>query len=105
MTDLQSILNLLPSDWRAPLLTLVACMGTARLLLKPAGAWLKGIITRAAEKASLSLDPDDDTIIEDILETRGYRVIAFLLDLFASVKLPAKEDLFKPNPNDPIRSI
>lgn len=96
MTDLQSIINLLPADWRAPLLTLVACIGTARLLMKPIGSWLKSLITRAAEKASLSLDPDDETIIEDILTTRGYRAIAFLLDLFASVKLPAKEDLFKP---------
>lgn len=98
MIDLPSILNLLPADWRAPLLTLVACVGTARLLMKPIGAWLKALITRAAEKASTSLDPDDDTLIEDLLETRGYRTFAFLLDLFASVKLPAREDLFKPKP-------
>lgn len=93
---IDSILNLLPEQWRAPLLAVVATIGTLRLLLKPAGLWLKGVITRAVEKASLSLDPDDDTVIEDILETRTYRVAAFLLDLFTSVKLPAREDLFQP---------
>lgn len=105
MFDPQSLLPFLPEPWRAPLLTLVAGIGTARLLIKPIGAWLQSLITRAAEKASLSLDPEDDTIIEDVLRSRAYRLFAFLLDLFASVKLPVAEDLFRPNPNDPIRSI
>lgn len=102
---IDSLLNLLPEHWRGVALSFIATIGVLRLFIKPVGEWLKGIITRAAEKASTSLDPDDDTVIEDILETRGYRVIAFLLDLFASVKLPARRDLFQPNPNDPIRSI
>lgn len=93
---LDQLLSLLPSEYRPLALSLVATIGVLRLLVKPIGAWLKAIITRAAEKASESLDPDDDTIIERILDTAAYRLFAFLLDLFASVKLPSRQELFAP---------
>lgn len=93
-----NLFDLLPADWKPHVLFGLAVIGALRLLVKPVGLWLKGVITAAAEKASLSLDPDDDTIIERILHHRAYRIAAFLLDLFASVKLPAAADLFQPKP-------
>lgn len=93
---IDQLLNLLPSEWRPLALSLVATIGVLRIFIKPIGAWLKALITRAAERASESLDPDDDTIIETILGSAAYRVFAFLLDLFASVKLPARRELFAP---------
>lgn len=99
------IFELLPAAWKPVVMYALAWIGALRLLIKPLGNWLKGVITAAAERASLTLDREDDTVIEYILRARSYRIFAFLLDLFASVKLPAAEDLFKPNPNDRIRSI
>lgn len=93
---LDQLLSILPEQHRPLALSLIATIGLLRLLIKPFGAWLKAVITRAAEKASESLDPDDDTIIETILGSTAYRLFAFLLDLFASVKLPARQDLFAP---------
>lgn len=90
------IFQLLPADWKPAIMYALAWMGALRLLIKPLGNWLKGLITAAAEKASMSIDQSDDTIIERILSAPAYRIFAFLLDLFASVKLPAAEDLFKP---------
>lgn len=104
MSELAPLLDAAAAQWPWVSKILVA-IGGARLLIKPFGQWLKELITRAAERASFSLDVEDDTVVEAILRARAYRVFAFLLDLFASVKLPAAEDLFKPNPNDPIRSI
>lgn len=95
------LLNLLPDHWRSIALSVLTTIGILRLFIKPVGQWLKGLITRAAEQASLSLDPDDDTIIERALRSPFYRLFAFLLDLFASVKLPAAEELFQTkNPTD-----
>lgn len=92
------IFQLLPADWKPAIMYALAWVGALRMLVKPLGNWLKGLITSAAERASLSLDREDDTVIEHILRARSYRLFAFLLDLFASVKLPAAEDLFKPKP-------
>ncbi len=100
MTDLQPILDLAAAQW--PWLSKVLlAIGGARLVVKPGGAWLKDLITAAAERASITIDPEDDTWIEALLRTRAYRVIAFLLDLFVSVKLPAAGDLFAPKLNTP----
>jgi hypothetical protein len=97
VNELAPLLDLLTAQFPG-LVKLATAIGFARLLIKPVGQWLKGLITAAAERASLSLDREDDTIIESILHSRAYRLFAFLLDLFASVKLPAAEDLFKPKP-------
>lgn len=97
MIEAAPLTDLLAAQW--PWVSKVAMtIGLLRLAIKPLGQWLKGIITAAAERASLSLDPDDDTVIEHIVRSRAYRIFAFLLDLFASVKLPAREDLFQPQP-------
>lgn len=97
MPEFQPLLDLAVAKWPA-LTRALAVIGALRLLIKPLGGWLKSLVTRAAERASLSLDPEDDTIIERVLRSRAYRLAAFLLDLFASVKLPVAEDLFKPQP-------
>jgi hypothetical protein len=97
MSDLQPILDLAASQWPWLSKVLIA-IGGARLVIKPGGQWLKGFITSAAERASVTLDPEDDTWIESLLRTRAYRVTAFLLDLFVSVKLPAAGDLFASKP-------
>jgi len=102
MSELAQLIEYIPPSWKTaivPALTsLCTFVGACRFFVKPFGNWLKAVSTRAAERASLSLDREDDTVIESILRTRAYRIFAFLLDLFASVKLPAAEDLFQPKP-------
>lgn len=98
MSDLQPILNLLPSEWRGHVVALCAVIGMLRLLVKPFGEMLKRTITRAAETAISSANKDDDHWIIVVLEFPGYRLAAFLLDLVASVKLPHADDLFAPQP-------
>lgn len=80
------------------LLALLSAIGTARIFLKPIGNWLKGLITRAAEKAIGTPTAWDDHWIEELTGWPIYRAFVFLLDLFVSVKLPVREDLFKQNP-------
>lgn len=90
--------KLIAEQWPAlwPMISkLLLFIGAARFLVKPFGLWLQRKITRAAEVASLSLDKDDDTIIEHALRSRPYKFFAFCLDWLASVKLPAADDLFK----------
>lgn len=94
------ILDLVPAAWRANLFFVCSLVGVFRLCLKPVSNWVKDFITTAAERASLSADPDDDTWVEALLRARSYKVAAFLLDLFVSVKLPSAGELFttiKPN--------
>lgn len=85
--ETQSLTDLLAAQW--PWVSRVAVfIGVARLLIKPVGTWLQGVLTDAITKASLSLDPTDDTFIEEILRSRWYRALRFLVDLGCSVKLP-----------------
>lgn len=93
MNDLQPILDLLIKQWPW-LIKLASGIGFARLAIKPIGAWLKDLITRAANNAISSSDTLDDHWIELLLACRPWRIFVFLLDLFASVKLPVAEDLF-----------
>lgn len=96
METIQPLLDLIPSEWRNALAWLLPIMGALRLCLKPASALLKAGITRAIETASNSIDPEDDTWIESIVASRPYRVLSYLLDLLASVKLPSSAELHQP---------
>ncbi len=98
MSDLQPILDLLPANAVAALTKLITTfltvLGAARLLVKPLAAIIKGFIIRAAERASLSADPVDDTWVEAFLASRPYRAFAFLFSLVSSDALPSAHELF-----------
>ena len=97
MTELAPLLHSLQEKfpWLVPLATFI---GFARILIKPAGNWIKDAITRAAQKALDSKSTWDDHWIELLTDCWPYRLFAFLLDLCASVKLPVLEDLKRNTP-------
>lgn len=100
MSELAPILDTLTAQFPW-LVKLAAFIGFARLLIKPIGLGLRGLITRAYERAITTSDTNDDHWLESLIQSRPYAIFAFLLDLFASVKLPLAEDLWKPNPPTP----
>jgi hypothetical protein len=94
MNELQPIIDLLVKQWPW-VMKLAMGIGFARLAIKPIGLWLKSVLASAAAKAVASHDKIDDHWLELLFGSRPYVIFAFLLDLCASVKLPALEDLYK----------
>lgn len=104
MTELQQLLvNAVPESWHVNIVGIFAIVGTFRVCLKPIGGLLKSRIVSAMETASNSIDPVDDTWIEAMLHSRIYKVVAFLFDWLASVKLPAAGELHQNQPQIAVR--
>lgn len=96
MPDLQSLLPFLPESWREAVISLAAFVGIARLFIKPIAAWLRALIVRAMETASNSIDPVDDTWIEALVNSRGYKIASYLIRYFATIELPVAAELHQP---------
>jgi hypothetical protein len=69
-------------------------MGIIRVVLKPFNLWLQAFLNRAVDYLRGDGYADDAAWVDRILRSRWYRLPAFLLDYFASVKLPQA-----PSPN------
>jgi hypothetical protein len=86
-SELQLLLDTLQGDhgWIA---AIGVWIGALRVALKPFGAQITSLLDRAIERARETDDTEDDQFILRVISSRWYRVLAFLLDLLASVKLP-----------------
>ena len=86
MNEIQPLLELLEGKY-GWVSTVVVWVGALRLTAKFVSHNLQVAMTRiVAAKA----DPE---FLSVVLNNRGYRLAAFLVDLFASVKLPSAKDL------------
>lgn len=75
-------MSVLPPDWQRIITAFLMFVGAARLAFKP--------ITIAAHKfVASTATAEDDAVLARIEASRFWRVALFVLDYFASVKLPA----------------
>lgn len=91
MNELDQMLKLLGGD-HGTLAQILSWIATARVALKPFSAVLLSKLTAALASVAASEEQDDDQIVESVLRSRWYRIIAFTVDLFCSVKIPALKD-------------
>lgn len=75
------------------LVTLVAWMGALRLVAKPVSAVIQSFFTKLVAKAIETPESDDDAAIARLLSCWPYRILAFLVDWGASIKLPTTQSL------------
>lgn len=68
----------------APLVAILAAMGTMRVLFKPLMAALVGL-------AKMTPTRYDDNLLENFQRSKVYTSIAWVLDFIASIKLPSKK--------------
>lgn len=87
MDDLQPITDLLTKKWPWLSAALVS-MATFRLAVKVFSGHIQAFLTRLLSKVAESQDTDDDALVAKLLTHKGYRFLAFLIDLFLSIKLP-----------------
>lgn len=99
MEHLQPLLDLLTArhGW---LPAALGWMSALRLACKPISIWLQGALTELFAFVQATNESEDDEFVDAMLRARWYRVLAFLLDLLASVKLPTA--LPNPNPHEKI---
>ena len=91
MSELQSLLSLLAHKWT----WLPMAMGIARLVCKFWNGPLQARLTALMVGAATGPDQAEADDWEHVLRWRGYRVFAFALDLFLSIKLPTLADFLK----------
>ena len=86
MNDIQPLIELLEGKygWAS---TFLVWVGALRLTAKFVSNQLQAAMMRIVASKS---DPEFLTMV---LNNKGYRLAAFLVDLFASVKLPSAKDL------------
>ena len=85
--ELQALLDTLAGQ-HGGLSAGLAWIAALRVSLKPFSIQISSVLDRAVNRACQTDDTDDDQFILRIFSARWYRVLAFLLDLLASVKLP-----------------
>lgn len=61
--------------------SIVAIVGALRLIVKP-------IVSAARAVAAMTPSKGDDEFLASVETSRGYKIIAFVLDWLASIKLP-----------------
>jgi hypothetical protein len=90
MSEIQPIIDWVQKDypWVA---TLIMIMGFARLLAKPISGWLQGVFSKLAAFVERTPETDDDEWLRRVLASVPYRVLAFIVDLILSVKLPTSD--------------
>lgn len=89
---LNPILDLL-GPYQKQVLTFITLMGALRLLAKPISGWLQGLFTKLVLFVQGTPQTDDDAWVERILSSKVYRVLAFLVDWGASIKLPSSDSV------------
>lgn len=86
MNELDPLISLLSGKY-GWLPEFVAWVGALRLAAKFVSSSLQRAMTRIVQSKT---DPE---LLAVVLNNKGYRLAAFLVDLFASVKLPNAKDL------------
>jgi len=66
----------------------VTWVGALRTAFKPVSGKIGRYLDRAVARVAETEDPADDLVLQRMLSSRWYRVLAFTLDLIASIKLP-----------------
>jgi hypothetical protein len=66
------------------LLTILIVMASFRIFFKPLMEIFKGVVDLTPSKK-------DDEFYAKMLDHKAYKTVAFLIDWFASIKLPKKE--------------
>lgn len=66
-----------------------------RTVFKPFSAQLEALLARAVQWVRESPESDDDLLLERLLSNRVYRLLVFLVDFGASIKLPTVAALKK----------
>lgn len=66
----------------------IAWMGALRLPMKIVSAWLQSTMTKALAYVLATPETDDDAFVVRVLQSKTYRFIVFLLDMFLSLKMP-----------------
>lgn len=87
MNELQPLIDLLSGKF-GWLSTVFAWMGAMRVAAKPISAVLQDGAAKFIASAIESESDDDDRLAASILGSRTYRLLAFVLDWVASIKLP-----------------
>lgn len=92
MSELQPLLDLLGGkiSWLA---TALAWIGALRLVAKPVSAWVQSAFSKLVAKTIETPEVDDDALVAKLISSWPYRVLSFLVDWIASVKLPTTETL------------
>lgn len=94
MSELQPLFDLLGGkiSWLA---TALAWIGALRLVAKPVSAWVQTLFSKLVAKVTETPEPDDDELVARLIKSWPYRILAFLVDWVASVKLPTSDSLRK----------
>lgn len=92
MSELQPLLDLLSGkiSWLA---TALAWIGALRLVAKPVSAAVQTAFSKLVAKAIETPEPEDDELVGKLIRSWPYRILAFLVDWIASVKLPTSDSL------------
>lgn len=80
---------------------IVAWIGTIRVPARLFSDWIQSALTRAVSLVLASPEKDDDELLQSLLNSKPYRLLAFAVDLLASVKLPTTASLQKHNETKP----
>lgn len=99
MSELQPLLDKLPPGAAHFLGGLIVWIGVAKFVMKPFNGWLQTRLTEALSRAAR--DEKGAAAVHAVLDTRVYRVTAFLLDWTCSVKLPTHADFHEHIKTDP----
>ena len=68
----------------------IAWIGAIRVPLKLVSGWLQDLMTKALARVADTEDVEDDKLVAAVLRSKLYRLIAFVVDLAFSFKLPLK---------------
>ena len=63
------------------LVQIISIIGTLRLLIKPAMSLIEAVVLITPSKK-------DDKLPEEIRQSKAYKIVVFVLDWMASIKLP-----------------
>lgn len=64
--------------------TILMVVGVARLVNKPLFSFLRTYVQATPT-------PNDDRVLDKVEASKAYKVLSYILDLTASIKLPAKK--------------
>lgn len=95
MNEIKPLLDLLGGE-QGRLVQVIVWIGALRVPMKLLSGQVQGVIQRALDRVVSTEDKGDDALAAKVLASAPYRLLAFAVDMIASVKLPLK--LTEPKP-------
>lgn len=89
MTELDQALKVLGGD-NGTVVQILAWMGALRVVFKLVSGKIQESLERAMTVVSSTEDTTDDAVVQKIITSPPYRVLAFVIDWATSIKLPLK---------------